>query len=194
MKYFITFLLSLYIMIFAGFTTYDSKSIDKVQTKLSKRYEIKDLTRDVLDKFYRKDTQMRYILQKSYGYAVFNNFGLNLAVITSENGIGLAHNNKTGEDTFMEMVSVGLGAGLGIRNFKTVFLFKTKEAYETFIQGSWTGDAQFDIVFKANGAGGGTNGTTSFSSDITIYKMVDNGLSVGIDLQEAKYYKDEELN
>jgi len=194
MKYISIVVLLLSSLVFSGFTTYNTQSAEKIKTKLTKRKEIRSLSKKTLNIFYKKNNKVRYQLQNSYGYAVFNNFGINLAVITSENGVGLAHNNRTGHDTFMKMVSGGLGVGLGIRNFKTIFLFKTKESYANFIEGSWAGDAQFDIAFKANGAGGGTNGAVSPSSDITIYKLVDNGLSIGLNYQEAKYSINEELN
>lgn len=47
-------------------------------------------------------------------------------------GRGVAHNNKTGKNTYMKMVSGGVGFGLGVKDFRAIFVFETKEAFDFF--------------------------------------------------------------
>jgi hypothetical protein len=45
------------------------------------------------------------------GYAVFNSMGTNLLLLSTARGAGIAINPKTKQETFMKMVSGGVGLG-----------------------------------------------------------------------------------
>ena len=51
------------------------------------------------------------MIRKAAGYAVFNNMGTNLLLLSTARGAGIAVNSKTMQDTFMKMISAGGGLG-----------------------------------------------------------------------------------
>jgi hypothetical protein len=46
-------------------------------------------------------------------------------------------NKKTNEKTYMKMRELHPGFGFGGQHFKTLFIFDTKEAFESFIESGW---------------------------------------------------------
>ena len=47
-------------------------------------------------------------------YAVFNNLGTNLLLLSTARGAGIAVNSKTTQETFMKMISAGGGLGTAV--------------------------------------------------------------------------------
>ncbi len=76
------------------------------------RAEIQKMRSKTLAKLYRIHPAAKSNVQKSAGYAVFSNVGINLLVLSASGGHGVAHDNKTGQDTYMKMISGGVGIGL----------------------------------------------------------------------------------
>ena len=54
----------------------------------------------------------------------------------------------------MKMFSAGVGIGAGIKDFRRVFIFSTKEAFDSFVEQGWQAGAQADAVAKAGEKGG----------------------------------------
>ncbi len=38
-----------------------------------------------------------------------------------------------GKETYMKMFSAGVGIGAGVKDFRRVFIFSTKEAFDSFV-------------------------------------------------------------
>ena len=62
---------------------------------------------------YKAYPESRAKMSNSYGYAAFGNTGVNLFVLATGNGGGKAHNNVTGSEVYVKMVSAGVGVGMG---------------------------------------------------------------------------------
>jgi len=129
------------------------------------------------------------LYESSYGFASFDNLKLGLGV-TAGGGKGVAVDNKTGEHTYMEMGTVGVGASLGAQKYQVIFLFQDSKSFRNFVDKGWQADA------SANAAAweSGVNKQTSFVNGVAIYQMTDGGLMLNADIAGTKYWKDGNLN
>ena len=88
-----------------------------------RKKEIQKMRSETLAKLYKVHPLAKGDLQSSVGYAVFSNIGINLILLSAAGGSGVAHDNRTGKDVYMKMVSGGVGFGLGVKDFRGVFVF-----------------------------------------------------------------------
>src|SRR4029434_3118174 len=76
--------------------------------KGKKQAEIRQATQTTLDKFYQADPKLRDEVANAPGYAVFTTYGASL-IVGGAGGKGIAHDNRTNKDTFMEMGQASAG-------------------------------------------------------------------------------------
>src|SRR6266481_5725643 len=95
--------------------------------------KIRKMAAATLTELYGLQPASQALIQKSVGYAVFNNIGTNLLLLSTARGAGVAVNTKTGKDTFMKMISLGAGLGVGVKGYRVVFVFETDEALGRFV-------------------------------------------------------------
>ena len=161
--------------------------------KAKKQAEIQKVTATSLEKFYKADPKLKGEVAKSPGYAVFTTYGLSF-IIGGAGGKGLAHDNKSKKDVFMDMAQASAGFQVGAAESETLFIFKTPQALQNFIDQGWEasggGAAQAGAAGKSVGAQSGEQAI----SDATYYTLTKNGLQAGVALAGSKYWKDKELN
>jgi lipid-binding SYLF domain-containing protein len=174
------------IVMFSGFWSGNSDEQLKQE-----RVQLRD---DTLTLLYKYDPKARSIVKNAYGYATFSNVGVNLVFLSAEGGKGLAHNNKTGKNIYMNMASGGVGLGLGIKDFRAVFLFENKKVFESFVNKGWEANAQADAAAKVGKDGAAINGAITVAPGIRLYKLTQNGLALQATIQGTKYWKDKDLN
>ena len=87
------------------------------------RKEAQEMRQQVLADLYKEKPGSKAEIEKSKGYAVFSNLGVNLFVVSTARGGGILRDNRDGKDTYMSMFSAGGGIGLGLKNFSAVFIF-----------------------------------------------------------------------
>ncbi|MDF1876235.1 hypothetical protein JHD47_00205 [Sulfurimonas sp. SAG-AH-194-L11] len=163
-------------------------------TKLEAQLKRKQQSQETLKALYIYAPQAKKMLDTSYGYATFTNLGVNLILFSAEGGTGLAHNNKTGKDTYMNMGSGGFGFGLGLKDFRAIFLFANEQAYNTFVNSGWEANAQADAAIKLGEDGGAINAAITVAPGVRLYKLTQNGIALQVTIQGTKYWKDGELN
>ncbi|MBW6489190.1 hypothetical protein [Sulfurimonas sp.] len=185
--------LLLVVVIFSGFWSGKSKKEIKEENRVERVERIKT-NNETLQLLYKYAPESRQMLLRSYGYATFSNIGVNLLIFSAEGGKGMAHNNRTGVNTYMNMASGGVGLGLGVKDFRAVFLFENKKAYDTFVRSGWEANAQADAAAKYEDSGGSINAAETVAPGIRLYKMTKNGLALQATVQGTKYWKDKELN
>lgn len=185
--------LLLVIIMFSGFWSGKSPREIKEENRKERVERIKTAN-ETLQLLYRYAPEAKDMVLRSYGYAVFSNVGVNLVLLSAEGGKGLAHNNKTGVHTYMNMASGGVGLGLGVKDFRAVFLFENKKVYDNFVNNGWEANAQADAAAKYEKSGGALNAAETVAPGIRLYKLTQNGLALQITIQGTKYWKDEELN
>lgn len=90
----------------------------QADTPAQQRAEIQKMRSSTLERLYKVHPAARADVQKAAGYAVFSNVGINLILLSAAGGSGVAHDNRSGKDTYMKMVSGGIGIGLGVKDFR----------------------------------------------------------------------------
>ena len=163
-------------------------------TKAEKQAAIRKEAQATLAKLYKIQPGARSAIQKAAGYAAFDNFGMNLFLLSTARGKGIAVANQGKKETFMKVISVGAGLGLGVKDFRIVFVFETPQAMSGFINSGWDADAHADATAKAGQKGGSFDGAISVSPGVWVYQLTENGLALQATLQGTKYYKDDDLN
>jgi len=159
-----------------------------------RRAEIRKRTSETLTRLYKYYPAARGKIGGAYGYAVFTNFGVNLLVASLAAGSGMAHDNKAGKDIYMKMLSGGVGLGLGVKDFRGIFVFRSQRAFDKFVNEGWEGGVHADAVAKAGKSGGAAEGAITVAPDVELYQLTENGLALEATIQGTKYFKDDELN
>ena len=163
-------------------------------SKEEKQAKIRTAADETLQDLYKLQPSAKGAIQNSAGYAVFKNFGTNVLVVSTASGKGLAVNSQTKQETFMKMVSAGAGLGMGVKDFRVIFVFGTEKALNEFLNSGWSGSGQADAAAKAGSSGGAYSGAVEVSPDVWVYQITKNGLALQLTLQGTKYYKDDDLN
>lgn len=187
------FTLALVVLLFSGFWSGKSKKEIKEENQKERVERIKT-NHETLQLLYKYAPEAKKMIYLSYGYATFSNVGVNLVLFSAEGGKGMAHNNKTGINSYMNMASGGVGFGLGVKDFRAVFIFENKKAYDTFVNSGWEANAQADVAAKYEENGGAINAAETVAPGVRLYKLTQTGLALQATIQGTKYWKDEELN
>ncbi len=168
---------------------------DKDQDKNEQnRQKIEKMAAQTLQDLYKLQPASKTAIQKSAGYAVFNNTGTNILVLSTARGAGIAVNTKTKQETYMKMVSAGAGLGIGVKDYRVIFIFENEGALNQFLNSGWSGSAQADAAAKAGDKGGAYSGAEEMSPGVWVYQITKNGLALQVTLQGTKYYKNDDLN
>jgi lipid-binding SYLF domain-containing protein len=169
-------------------------NVAKADSPDEKKTKIRTASTQTLQDLYKIHPAAQDAIQKAAGYAVFKNFGTNLLVVSTASGAGVATNNQTKQETFMKMISGGAGFGVGVKDFRVIFVFQTEKALNQFLDSGWSGSGQADAAAKAGKSGGAVSGAVEVAPDTYVYQITKNGLALQLTLQGTKYYKDDDLN
>lgn len=93
----------------------------------------------------------------------------------------------------MNMGEAGIGLGLGVKDFRAVFIFHDRETMSSFVNSGWEFGAHADAAAKAGDKGGAVGGEILLDG-VTIYQMTESGLALQATLKGTKYWKEHELN
>lgn len=168
--------------------------LGKDQTPEEARKEILQMRTETLQDLYKELPGAKEVVENSIGYAVFSNIGINLLVVSTANGSGVAHDKESGSDIFMKMFSAGLGIGAGVKDFRGIFVFSEREAFDNFVDQGWQAAAQADMAAKSGDKGDALAAAIDVAPGIKLYQLTESGLALQATLQGTKYWKDEELN
>lgn len=163
-------------------------------TIAEKRASIQKMRSKTLSTLYKVEPGSRQRIQKAAGYGVFSNVGVNVILLSAGGGWGVVHNNRTGKDTYMRMASAGVGLGLGVKDFRGVFVFDSKAKLDWFTTQGWDASGQADAAAKASDKGGAWAGAVDVGPGIHLYQITESGLALQATIQGTKYWKDDELN
>ena len=166
----------------------------KGDTLAEKRQAAQQMRVDTLNALYEVEPAAREVIGSAVGYATFSNIGINLFLLSTASGWGVVHNQSTGQDTYMKMYSAGIGIGLGVKDFRGVFVFTKADALDNFVEKGWQAGAQVDAAAKAGEKGGAYAGAVDVAPGIKLYQITENGLALQATIQGTKYWKDDELS
>jgi lipid-binding SYLF domain-containing protein len=156
--------------------------------------EIRKMAKETLARLYKMQPSAKKAVSKSAGYAVFSNFGTKIFIVGGGGGKGMAIDQKTQKETFMKMVELQAGLGLGIKKFRLVWVFENRKDLTDFINSGWEFGGQTTAAAKLGDEGGAFAGAMSVSPGVWIYQMTEDGLALELTAKGTKYYKDDDLN
>src|SRR6266550_7011739 len=103
------------------------------KTKAQKQADARNNAQQTLAKLYQARPSAKATIKAAAGYAAFSNFGMKILVAGGGKGQGIAVDNATNRVTYMKMLEVQAGLGMGIKKFRTIFVFETKDAMKHFV-------------------------------------------------------------
>lgn len=162
--------------------------------KAKEQKEVQSVANKTLQQLYKDQPAAKAAVQHAAGYAVFNNMGVKILLAGSGKGKGLAVNNKTKKATYMKMIEVQAGLGIGVEKFSVVFVFDNDKVLDNFINSGWEFGGQASAAAKTATKGGAMSGAASVSDGVWMYQLTEKGLAAEITATGTKYYKDDDLN
>lgn len=166
----------------------------KGATATEKKAYIQDMKQKALSDLYARDPSLKAHVEKATGYGVFSNIGTNIIFVTTGSGYGVVKNNKTGKETYMKMAEGGVGLGLGVKDFRAVFVFNNEQVLNRFIYSGWEFGAEADAAAKSGEKGGAANVEGSLGEAIEVYQITKTGIALQANVAGSKYWIDNELN
>lgn len=168
----------------------------KGDTPEEKRSYVQGIREQVLTELYQEKASIRDEVKQAKGYAVFSSVNNSLVFVSAGSGFGVVRDNKTGQDTYMNMANAGVGLGIGIKDFRALILFNDEAALKHFIEVGWEAGAQADAAARSGDKGSELFSTTGSTNPkkVTVYQLTQSGLVLQATLQGYKYWADDELN
>jgi lipid-binding SYLF domain-containing protein len=164
------------------------------EDKAEQQKKIQAATQDTLQQLYKAEPRTKAAIKHAYGYAVFSDLGVKILFGGTGNGKGVAVNNKTKHQTYMKMIELQAGLGVGVDKFRVVFVFDNQAAFDGFVNSGWEFGGQTTVAAKAGNKGDAMAGAVAVSDGIWMYQLTGTGLAAEISATGTKYYKDEGLN
>ncbi|RKY07385.1 MAG: hypothetical protein DRP65_10560 [Planctomycetota bacterium] len=155
---------------------------------------IVDMETQTLQRLYQEQPATRDKIRKAAGYGVFANANVNVIFASAGGGYGVVVDNSTGRKTYMKMALGGIGLGLGVKDYRQVLIFKSKEALNKFVTSGWEFGGHADAAAKAGETGGELSAEGDIAADIEVYAMTESGLALQATVTGTKYWKNEDLN
>jgi lipid-binding SYLF domain-containing protein len=162
-------------------------------TPQDKRHAILEMKNETLSDLYKVHPRARSQIAKAPGYAVFSDANVNVIFASFGGGYGVVKSNNTGRHTYMKMGEIGIGLGLGVKDFRAVFIFHDHETMNQFIESGWEFGGHADAAAKASDKGAAVGGEILLDN-ITIYQLTESGLALQATVKGTKYWKDDALN
>lgn len=162
-------------------------------TPQEKRQAVLNMRTQVLADLYKLNPDARAQVAASPGYAVFSNANVNLFFASLGGGYGVVENKRLKKTVYMKMGEAGIGLGLGVKDFRAVFIFKTQESLDAFINNGWEFGGHVDAAAKAGDKGAAVGGEAMLNG-VTIYQITESGLALQATLKGTKFWKDSDLN
>jgi lipid-binding SYLF domain-containing protein len=164
------------------------------KTKEQKQAEVRKNANETLAKLYKAQPSAKAAIKAAAGYAAFSNFGMKILLAGGGKGSGIAFDNRTKQVTYMKMLEIQAGLGVGVKKFRTIFVFETKEAMDHFINNGWEFGGQTTAAAKTGDGGGALQGAVTVMPGVWMYQLTDKGLALELTGKGTKYSKDDDLN
>ena len=145
----------------AGLTCMVAVAAHAADSRADKQMKIRNMAQDTLQRLYAAEPRAKAKVQGAAGYAVFSDLGVKILFAGSGKGHGIAVNNKTKQETFMKMLELQAGLGVGVDKFRVVFVFDTQDAFDKFINSGWEFGEQASLAAKSEDKGAGYQSLTA---------------------------------
>jgi lipid-binding SYLF domain-containing protein len=169
----------------------------KGETAEQKRQHIQKVKRETLAELYREKPEAKAHIARAPGYAVLTNKASKILMLATGSGYGVAVDNTTGKQTYMKMIELGGGVGIGIKHYQAVYVFNDKDAFEQFVTVGIQIGGDADMALQHGDAGGSADvalNTDQISGPVTVYQFTEKGIALSAVATGTKYSVDDELN
>jgi lipid-binding SYLF domain-containing protein len=157
------------------------------------RAKIDQTTSEVLADLYREEPRTKDLIEHAAGYAVFSSIGVNVMVLSTANGKGVVI-PADGERVYMKMYSAGVGLGMGVKDYRLIFVFDNAAVMKTFVEEGWTAGAQADAAATHDDQGDAATLAIDVSPGVKLFQLTESGLALQATIQGTRYLKDDDLN
>lgn len=146
--------------------------------------DLEVLAQSTLEGMLARDADLRPLLDKSAGYAVFPSIGKGAAVVGAAYGRGILYENgrMTG---YVELNQGSLGAQLGAQTFSELVVFENKIDVDRLKDGQFSLGANVSAVALDRGAAA----TAEFQDGVAVFTVPRGGLmaEVSVSGQQINY-------
>ncbi|TVQ62037.1 MAG: hypothetical protein EA378_06110 [Phycisphaerales bacterium] len=166
----------------------------KGSTPEAKRTFTQEMRDTTLATLYERRPWTEEEIEGAAGHGVFSALGTKIIPISTVGGYGIVHDRATGEDTYMRAGGLGLGFGLGVKDYQAVMVFHDAETLEDFLSNRWEANFEADLAARLGDAGGALAGGANGRRSVTVYHITRNGLAITATLNATRYWRDTRLN
>ena len=160
----------------------------------SRRDYVQRMKQETLDELYARKPDTREKIQQAAGYGVFSNIGFTAIFVGAGNGYGVVVDKSGGKETYMRMFSGSAGLGLGVKDFRVVFVFYDRPTLEKFVRQGWEFAAEGEASGKLSDKGGAAGAQGTLTQAMEIFQITENGISASATVAGAKFWWDGDLN
>ena len=176
------------VVLFAGCATIKGNNIAE------QRQSVLDIRDKTLVRLYDEQPVAKEQIKGAAGYGIFSNINTNIFLLSTGSGYGVVTDNESGKHTYMKMMTLGGGLGLGLKDFRAVIIFRKREDMERFVEKGWEFGGQADAALKSGDKGAAYSAAKTVDFDIITYQLTENGAALQATLQGTKYWKHKDLN
>tara|TARA_R110002126_G_scaffold1402_13_gene8032 strand:- start:11299 stop:11883 length:585 start_codon:yes stop_codon:yes gene_type:complete len=159
-----------------------------------KRSSIESMATETLQELYRRHPEARARVQASEGYAVFTNKQVSVLFVGGGGGYGVARDQKRRTTTYMRMGEGSVGIGLGLKDFRAVFVFDDRELFDEFLVHGWDVGGEADAAAKSGEDGGAASAAASVRKGVKVYQFTESGLALRANIAGTRYWPYDSLN
>lgn len=156
------------------------------------RAKLDVMATEILDQLFAENPEAKSLYEVSAGYAVFDSRKVTVFPVSAGYGRGVAVSKDTGQHTYMNMGTGGVGAAIGIGGFesKFVILFETPADLENFITHGYDATAETGAMYGDEH----TDETLRFTDGRSFFVLSKKGWRVSAGASGTKFWKSPELN
>lgn len=163
----------------------------KSKTPAEKRAAINKMAKETLAELEKTKPGVKAEIAKSAGYAVFSEVGAMVLFVGGAGGSGVAVDTKTKKRTYMNVAQASLGLGAGVKDVRTVLVFKDKTAFDQFVDKGWEASGQASAAAAAADKGGAASAGESLvnKDTMSMYQLTPTGLIAEATVAGKKFWK-----
>jgi lipid-binding SYLF domain-containing protein len=139
-----------------------------------KKANVRKQRDEMLAEVYKAKPELKQRIESAAGYATFKNLNVNLLLLATANGYGMVVDNKTGQETFMRMASLGGGVGAGLKDVRVVFVFNDASVMKQFVDSGWQFGGTADAAAKYEDTG--VAGEANTKANVSLKQGVNAGV------------------
>jgi lipid-binding SYLF domain-containing protein len=164
------------------------------QDKEKQQKQVQDMAQETLQRLYKAEPKSTASVKHATGYAVFSDLGVKILFAGSGNGKGIAVNNRNKHVTYMKMLELQAGLGVGVDKYRVVFVFDNEQALNHFVDSGWEFGGQTTAAAEMGAKRAAMSGAVSVADGVWMYHLTETGLAADISATGTKYYKNDDLN